>query len=117
MGRGTPSLTSGTLRGRRTILRRLAACLVASAASWSSVAHGKDKKDFACADPNALSQAENRQRKLDNYTEKSMDPGKTCSGCEFFTAGAKPAACGKCDIFNGPANPSGKCDDWAARHN
>src|ERR1700674_346193 len=99
MGRATLSPTSGTLRGRRAILRRLAACLVAGAASWSSVAPGKDKKDFVCADPSALSQAENRQRKLENYTEKSLDPSKTCSRGRLFTAGAEPTACGKCEIF------------------
>jgi hypothetical protein len=101
--------------GRRAILRRLTACLLAGAASWMSLAHGKDKKDFVCANPSTLSQAENRQRKLDNYTEQSPDPGKTCSGCRFFTTGAEPTACGKCEIFNGPANPKGKCDDWAVR--
>jgi hypothetical protein len=101
--------------GRRATLRRLTACLLAGAASRISLAHGKDKKVFVCANPSALSQAENRQRKLDNYTEKSLDPSKTCSSCRFFTTGAGPAACGKCEIFNGPANPKGKCDDWAVR--
>jgi hypothetical protein len=105
--------------GRRAALRRLTACLFAGAASWIALAHGKDKKDdkkdFVCANPSTLSQAENRQRKLDNYTEKSLDPGKTCSSCRFFTTGGEPTACGKCEIFNGPANPKGKCDDWVVR--
>jgi len=96
-------------------LRRLTAWLVTTAASWSSVGHGKEKQAVVCANPSALSQAENQQRKLDNYTEKSLDPGKTCSGCRFFTTGGGPTACGKCEIFSGPANPNGKCDDWAAR--
>jgi hypothetical protein len=100
---------------RRATLRRLTACLVAAAASWVSVGHGKEKEDLVCANPSALSEAEKQRRKLDNYTEKSPDPGKTCSGCRFFTAGAAATACGKCEIFNGPANPKGKCDDWAAR--
>jgi High potential iron-sulfur protein len=115
MGRANSSPTAAAMQGRRATLRRLTACLLAGAASWISVGHGKDKKDFVCANPSALSQAENQQRKLDNYTEKSLDPGKTCSRCRFFTAGAEPTACGKCEIFNGPANPKGKCDDWAAR--
>jgi hypothetical protein len=102
-------------RERRATLRRLTACLLAGAASWISLAHGKDKKDFVCANPSTLSEAENRQRKLDNYTEKSPDPNKSCSSCRFFTTGAEPTACGKCEIFNGPANPKGKCDDWAVR--
>lgn len=68
-----------------------------------------------CAKPGALSAAETQQRKLDNYTEKSPDPGKTCSGCTFFTRGAGAAVCGKCALFNGPANAHGKCDDWTPR--
>ena len=113
MGRSKPLPASAARQGRRAVLRRLAACLLAGATGWLSAGHAKES--FVCANPNALSQAENRQRELDNYTEKSPDPGKTCSGCRFFTAGAGPAACGKCEIFNGPANPKGKCDDWAAR--
>jgi hypothetical protein len=102
------------MQARRVALRRLTACLVSAAASWIAVAHGKERQDLVCAKPGTLSPAENQQRKLDNYTEKSLDPGKTCSGCRFFTAGAG-TVCGKCEIFNGPANPKGKCDDWAAR--
>jgi hypothetical protein len=101
--------------GRRATLRRLTACLLSGVASWISVGHGKDKKDFVCANPSALSQAEKRQRELDNYTEKSPDPSKSCSGCRYFTTGAEPSACGACEIFDGPANPKGKCNDWAAR--
>jgi hypothetical protein len=101
--------------GRRAALRRLAACLLAGAASWVSVGHGKDKKDFICANPGSLSPAENRQRELGHYTEKSPDPSKSCSGCRYFTTGAKPTDCGACEMFNGPANPKGRCDDWAAR--
>jgi hypothetical protein len=99
---------------RRATLRRLTACLVAAAAGLISVARGKEQ-DLVCARPGALSEAEKQQRKLDNYTEKSPDPGKTCSACRFFTPGAGATACGKCALFNGPANPRGKCDDWTAR--
>jgi len=93
------------------------ACLIAAAGSWTAVGHGKEKQkqDLVCAKPSALSRADKQQRKLDNYTEKSLDPGKICSGCRFFTSGAAATACGNCEIFNGPANPKGKCDDWAAR--
>jgi hypothetical protein len=100
---------------RRATLRRLTACFVTAAASWISVGYGKEKEEQVCAKPSALSQAEKQQRKLDNYTEKSPDPSKSCSGCRFFTAGPGASACGKCEIFNGPANPKGKCDDWMAR--
>jgi hypothetical protein len=100
---------------KRAALRRLTACLVAAATGGISIAYGAEREDFVCVKPDALSAAEKQQRKLDNYTEKSPDPGKTCSGCNFFTAGAGAAACGKCAIFNGPANPKGRCDDWAPR--
>ena len=115
MRRAKSSPTAAGVQGRRATLRWLRACILAGATSWISVGHGKDKRDLVCANPSALSQAENRQRKLDNYTEKSPDPGRTCGRCRFFTTGDEPTACGKCEIFNGPANPKGKCDDWAAR--
>jgi hypothetical protein len=100
---------------RRAALRRLGSWLLAGAVSGMSVSYGKGGRELVCADPHALSDAENRQRRLDNYTEKSPDPRETCSGCGFFTAGVKAAACGKCQLFNGPVNPRGKCDDWTAR--
>jgi hypothetical protein len=114
MGRTASSPASAALRERRRTLGRLIACLIAGTTTWASAGNGKAKKHLVCADPNALSQADNRQRELDNYTERSPDPSKTCSRCGFFTAGAEPAACGRCQIFNGPANPKGKCDDWVA---
>jgi hypothetical protein len=104
-----------TAEGRRSTLRRLAASLVAVAAGRMFIAHARGAKEYVCADPKALSEAENRQRGLDNYTERSADPNKTCRGCSFFSAAAEPTACGRCAIFNGPADPRGRCDDWAAR--
>jgi len=102
-------------RAKRAALRQLTGCLVGFAASWIAVAHGTAQQDPVCAKPGALSETEKRQRKLDNYTEKSADPGKTCSGCRYFTPGGDATACGTCAIFNGPANPNGKCDDWTPR--
>ena len=100
---------------RRAALRRLVAWLFAAAAPWISVARAGERADLVCAKPSALSEAQKQQRKLDNYTEKSPDPGKTCGGCSFFTPGAGAAGCGKCALFNGPANPKGRCVDWTAR--
>jgi len=62
---------------KRAALRRLAACLVAVATRGISVAQGTEQ-DLVCAKPLALSEAERRQRRLDNYTEKSPDLSKTC---------------------------------------
>src|SRR5271170_6327876 len=110
----TSSPSPVDLPGRRAALRRLTACLLAGAAGRISVGLGQ-QKESVCVNLSALSPVENRQRKLDNYTERSPDPAKTCSGCSFFTSGAEPAACGQCQTFNGPANPQGRCDDWSAR--
>jgi hypothetical protein len=113
---GAPFTTAG-LQGRRAALRRLMALLLAGAAGGITAGYGKENKkaEPVCLNLSALSPVESKRRKLDNYTEKSSDPGKTCSGCTFFTRGAEGAACGQCQIFNGPANPNGRCDDWAAR--
>ena len=102
-------------RSRRAALRRLTAYFLVAAASWISVARGREQEGPVCAKPGALSEAEKRQRTLDNYTEKSPDPGRACNACRFFTPGDGATACGQCAIFNGPANPMGKCDDWTAR--
>ena len=102
-------------KARRAALRRLWGCLVAAATGGITAALGAEREGLACAKPGALSEAEQRQRKLDNYTERSPDPTRTCGGCRFFTPGAEAAACGQCAIFNGPANPKGRCDDWAPR--
>ena len=111
-----PSFRSANTQGRRAALRRLTAFLLAGAAGIRAGYGNESKNQQAlCVNLNALSPAESKRRRLDNYTEKSSDPGKTCSGCTFFTPGAEGAACGQCLIFNGPANPHGRCDDWTAR--
>jgi hypothetical protein len=95
-------LSAQTCRYRRASLQDFAAAKIASITSLGLESIG----NVAAVRVNlsALSPAENRQRKLDNYTEMSPDPAKTCSGCSFFTSGAEPTACGQCQIFNGPAN-------------
>jgi hypothetical protein len=98
---------------RRSALRQLTACLFA--VSRIPFARGRAEENIVCVNPSALSDAQKRQRALDNYTERSPDPTRTCSACQFFTPGAAAITCGKCDLFNGPANSKGKCDDWTAR--
>ena len=48
-----------------------------------------------------------------HYVEVSSDTQRTCSGCAFFKTAEE--ACGRCQIFDGPANPRGHCDSWSAR--
>jgi hypothetical protein len=62
----------------------------------------------ACADPT------DSLRASLHYVEEFGDASKTCSGCGFFSAEGEPG-CGSCKIFNGPANPKGHCDSWAAK--
>jgi hypothetical protein len=62
----------------------------------------------ACADPT------DGLRASLHYTETSADRGKYCSACSFFDADGENG-CGTCKIFNGPTNPKGHCDSWAAK--
>lgn len=114
MGRTSPLRTRALLPERRRALQRLTAWFLAGAVGWSSAATAKSPKALLCADPDALSPAERRQRELDNYTERSPDARATCSRCRFFSAAPQSGGCGTCQLFNGPANPRGRCDDWTA---
>jgi hypothetical protein len=101
---------------RRALLRQGLQLPAAGAALMALSACGegeKKPKAIVCADPNALSVAENSLRKAGHYEEKAPDPTKTCNGCGFFTM--EKAPCGKCEIFQGPVNSGGHCDSWAAR--
>jgi hypothetical protein len=62
----------------------------------------------ACADPT------DSLRASLHYAEMSPDPTKSCSECGFFDADGENG-CGSCKIFNGPTNPKGHCDSWAAK--
>lgn len=50
-----------------------------------------------------------------HYTERSPDPGKTCSQCLSFIPPAQPGEAGGCYILRGPISPQGHCDEWSAR--
>lgn len=106
--------TSAAARRRRAVLRPLAAWFCFGLASWASTGRAARRQGAVCADPGVFTPEARRQRELDNYTESSADPHATCSVCRFFTAGTTPAACGTCQLFRGPANPRGRCDDWTA---
>ena len=62
----------------------------------------------ACADPT------DSLRASLHYAEMSPDPTKSCSDCGFFDPDGENG-CGNCKIFNGPTNPKGHCDSWAAK--
>lgn len=67
-----------------------------------------------CADPNSLSFSQNSLRQANNYIETSKEADKNCLNCAFFRA-EEGAACGECDIFEGPASALGYCDSWSAK--
>ena len=99
---------------RRSLLRTGVQLSAAGVALTALNACGEDKpKGTVCADPNALSVAENSLRKASHYVEQAPDPAKNCSGCAFFHAETAP--CGKCELFQGPVNQAGHCDSWAAK--
>lgn len=67
-----------------------------------------------CADPSAMTDAEQSIRRGVNYTESSANPQQVCAGCAFFHAGS--GACGTCDMFSGgPVNSGGHCNSWSAK--
>ncbi|MDX2221308.1 MAG: hypothetical protein SFV21_01090 [Rhodospirillaceae bacterium] len=100
---------------RRGAIRAGAQLTAVGTAMWALAACGEQSQALVCADPNKLSVAENSLRKANNYSEKSPDPAKTCSGCGFMPPLAAGATCGKCEIFIGPVNPAGYCDSFSAR--
>ena len=64
----------------------------------------------ACSSPD---DNDSSLRKSLHYVESSPNPDQHCSGCSFFSA--SQGSCGRCMIFDGPANINGHCDSWAAR--
>ena len=103
------------LSRRSLVLRALGVPLAGSALLTLSACgdDAGDGGDLVCADMDTLTSAEKSVRRSLNYTESSADPERSCSGCDFFTAGA--GGCGSCTIFSGGAvNPAGRCDSWSA---
>ena len=101
-----------TLSRRQLILSSLRIPAGAAALSVLASCEGDGDSALVCADPKAMTTAEESVRRTLNYTEVSSDPAKVCAGCEFFKAGG--GACGSCEMFSGkPVNPGGHCDSWS----
>jgi hypothetical protein len=94
------------LVSRRALVAR--SLMVAPAVGSMALAARSALAAQACADPT------DSLRASLHYTEASPDPAKTCSACGFFDAEGEDG-CGSCKIFNGPTNPKGHCDSWAAK--
>ncbi len=79
------------------------------------LAFGCRSGGLSCNDEDALSTPERALRASQGYAEASpYGEDKSCAGCQFFQAAAA-GECGHCQIMNGPVNPAGHCNSWAAR--
>ena len=69
----------------------------------------------ACADPELLSTSEKALREQLGYGEVAPEgESQHCGSCVFFRAGDE-AACGRCEILNGPVSSGGLCSSWSAK--
>ncbi|MGE0786073.1 MAG: high-potential iron-sulfur protein [Sandaracinaceae bacterium] len=102
--------------GRREAARRALTVLGAAALAPSALAAcgGEESGGLSCNDTSSLNPAQQTTRTSQHYVEASTDPAKKCADCRFFTAGAA-GQCGSCQVIQGPINPDGNCDLWAAR--
>ena len=100
---------------RRTLLLRgLQVPAGAGLALGLASCGGEGAAELVCADPGAMTSAEESVRRTLNYTELSRDPAQVCAGCEFFSGAGEAGGCGSCEIFGGkPVNPDGHCDSWS----
>lgn len=74
----------------------------------------KPASKLSCTDTMSLSASDAQLRSTLGYVDVSMEPGKSCSGCQQFLPG--PAeACGACKVLRGPINPTGDCKSFAPK--
>ncbi len=92
---------------RRDVLQRSAA-LGALAVFGTSACSKSAPPELRCTDTTGLSATDVQLRATLAYVDASTQPGKSCSACMQFIAGASNA-CGTCKILKGPVNPGGYC--------
>lgn len=97
---------------RRDILRRGAFLGVFAVVGEAGC--GKEKKVLSCTDTISLSAADAQVRTTLAYVDRSIDPLKTCLGCQHFVPAA-PDTCGSCKVVKGPINPAGYCKSFVAK--
>jgi hypothetical protein len=99
---------------RRTLLA--GACQISGATVLAVVSGCAEKKPAsACVNPDQLSDSERSLRASLQYTDQNPDPTKVCGGCAYFSRAADTAACGNCQILNGPVYAQGHCTSWSAK--
>jgi hypothetical protein len=103
---------------RRELIKRSLVVLGAAtggAALLSACDSGGDSGGaLSCNDLSGLDEQQKQTRTSLEYVEKTPDPAKTCSNCNFWQAG-QPNACGSCTLVQGPINPEGYCKSWVAK--
>ncbi|MCB9594400.1 MAG: high-potential iron-sulfur protein [Sandaracinaceae bacterium] len=102
--------------GRRGVMKRALTVLGAAAVAPQLLAAcgGEEAAGLSCTDTSGLAAAAVTTRESQAYADSSSDPNKKCSACNFFTAG-QANQCGSCSVIQGPINPNGTCNLWAAR--
>jgi len=105
-------MTDARISRRDAARRLLLASTALAVPGWLA---GCGKKELACTDTGSITTDEaNARTQVLQYVDHSMDPYKTCSGCQLF----KPAAegqCGACQVVKGPINPLGSCKSWVKK--
>lgn len=71
-------------------------------------------KTLNCEDTTGLDEPSKAMRTALKYVDKSPEPAKLCSGCNFYSAAAADA-CGGCTLLKGKIHPSGYCSSWIAK--
>ena len=83
----------------------------ASLLTLSACGAAKDQQ-FACVDPDEMSEGEKSMRVSLSYMDTSPVVGESCQGCAFFEAG--DAGCGACELLGGQVSSGGRCNSWSA---
>jgi hypothetical protein len=98
---------------RRLVLQQSAAfgALVVFGAS----ACNKKPAALSCTDTSTLSTTDAQVRTALGYVDTSVEPGKSCTGCQQFNAPPAPGSCGTCKVVKGPINPGGYCKSFVAK--
>jgi high potential iron-sulfur protein len=103
-----------TNMSRRALLVRACEIPVAGVAVFLSACADKQPSSV-CVDRDKLNEAESSLRASVQYTDRAPDPANQCRGCAYFRSAAEGAACGTCQILNGPVSATGHCTSWSAK--
>ncbi|MFT4614592.1 MAG: hypothetical protein ACI9NT_001739 [Bacteroidia bacterium] len=100
---------------RRTLLRRSAVLPALSLGLLTACSNDtSNQTQNACFDPQYLGAGEAQMRKTLEYINLSENTATQCFHCAFYRT-AEAAACGDCEILDGPVAAAGYCTSWAAR--